>query len=160
MYFYKEWGLEFTIEFDITVTKVPAIRRNIFHFTIGGNDAQYGDCIPAIFLKAKDRKIEIVSAVNGNQNHTLSVDYNRKQKHHVVIKQFKEEQRHIYEVAIDGKTVHRIPNEQARNFSNVKLYASDPWNKSLAGPGRGGIAQVENLEAVSGIEFIRTYSIL
>ena len=40
------WGLEFKVEFDLTVTSWPTNYCQVFQFTKGGLNKSYGDRIP------------------------------------------------------------------------------------------------------------------
>ena len=46
----------------------------------------------------------------------------------MTIQQFKDSNgKYFYEIVIDGESKFKIENTQAQSFSDVKLYAGDPW---------------------------------
>ena len=49
----------------------------------------------------------------------------------IVIEQFKDQYSsngdYIYRITVAGKQVHRVINNDPREFKNVKMYVSSPW---------------------------------
>ena len=128
---YKNWGEIFKIEFDIKVTKLPTeagIKQwvNVFHFTINGDNSQYGDRIPSLFIN-KNGKFYFFTAISGNKNHEEKFDFELEKLHKIVIQQFQESEKYWYEIIMDGESKVKIENKQQQSFSSVKFYASDPW---------------------------------
>ena len=126
------WGRIFTVEADITVTKIPeASWTNVFHFTKGENVGDYGDRIPCVTI-SKSGYFYISSAVSG------FIDYMPKKfyfdvgkKHHLEIQQIQSGGKIIYEMLVDGNTIYSGENTDPRDFQNVKLYVSDPWHDAF-----------------------------
>ena len=89
----------------------------------------------------------VKSAVNGIPSYTYNHNYIIGQKYHIVIRQ-KEDQNgaYIFEVIIDGTTVHTVENTLAQRFDSVKLYASNPWMD----PFTSELGTLENLLFNSG----------
>ena len=69
----------------------------------------------------------------------------------MVIEQYQENGIYLYEIEIDGETVHSIQNDDAKSFSNVKFYASNPWYPSFT----SNIGLMENFKMLPG-KFIGT----
>ena len=102
---------------------------NVFHFTIGGKNHQYGDRIPALLISKGDKKFRIRSAVNGNKNYGQNFDFKMNQQYHIVIQQFyKQCGKYVFQIQIDDQIKHSVVNSKAQVFENVKLYASNPWH--------------------------------
>ena len=134
---FEKWGLEYKIEFDFMVKKVPSDWTNIVHF-IHGTAA---DRIPAIYLIANNTVLQIFYGVN--PYHDYRVVYTLNQKYHVVVKQFKVAEKYMYEIEVDNATVHSFENQQAEHFSDVKFYAGSPWSQGTL---TNDIALFENFE--------------
>ena len=151
---YQEWSPSFRIEFDIMVSSVlKEIWTNVFHFTIGGNNHQYGDRIPAFWIRW-NQKFGIYSAVNNNKNHNREFDFKMNQQYHIVIRQFyKQCGKYVYQIEIDGQIKHSVDNNNAKVFENVKLYASDPWHT----PFTSNYGLLKNLKVEQGmyLHFVR-----
>ena len=104
---------------------------NVFHFTIGGRNHQYGDRIPAFFIK-RNKKFGIRSAVNEDKNYRQDFDFNMNQQYHIVIRQYyKQYGIYVYQIEIDGQIKHSVDNNNAQVFENVIFYGSDPWRTSF-----------------------------
>ena len=137
---YLTWGDVFYIEFDIIVNKLPTlpmgIWTNIFHFSASGADnANYGDRIPAVFIHNNGLDysyIQIASAVSGNKNHIVDVQFSVGILYKITIRQYKDfHGQHWFEVLVNNKSYKKIVNSQPKIFRNVKLYVSNPWMSSF-----------------------------
>ena len=72
---YSKWGHFYKVEFDITVSaNLPSKWNNVFHFIIKDNNKNYGDRVPA-FMIHQDKYFYITSAVNGNRNNNIKIDF-------------------------------------------------------------------------------------
>ena len=124
---FKNWGNLFKVEFDIKITKWPSsVWTNVFHFTAKSNCRYYGDRIPALWINRRGY-FHVCSAVNGNKNYCKNFNFLLGKQYQVTIQQLKESGNYYYEIIIDGVSILKILNKQAKRFSNVKLYGSDPW---------------------------------
>ena len=56
---------EFKLSFDVFISKFTSGWQNIVHFTTGGNDPDYGERIPGVWI-ADDKQFHIRFALNGN----------------------------------------------------------------------------------------------
>ena len=129
-----KWGAQFRVSAYITVTdSLIHKRENIFHFTQGGSKAQYGDRIPAMWAN-RNGYFTIVSAVSGDNNHRFDYPYNLGKQYHVVIQQhLNSDGKVMYEIIIDGLLKHAVENNLPRDFTNVKAYVSNKWQKPFDG---------------------------
>ena len=67
-------GKQFIVTFELLLTNVATSGwTSVLHFTIGGNDAVYGDRTPAVFI-ANGKMFHIASAINGNSNQYYNID--------------------------------------------------------------------------------------
>ena len=105
---------------------------NVFHVTIGGNDKQYGDRIPAVWVNEK-RFFQIASAVGGDPNNHQDFDFNLNQWYHFeIIQEENSKGEVIYSILMDGFTVYQVFNTLPQRFEKVILYTSDPFYPSFA----------------------------
>ena len=110
--------------------------KNIIHLTTGGKNDQYGGRTPGawLFVNSLGRVMQIGSAINGKKDYKYEIKEIRKNTWiKVSISQVLVNGDYVYMIRIDGKEVHRTINEQAEIFQNVKIYASNPWDKPLDG---------------------------
>ena len=117
---YQNWGDVFKIEFGITVTKRGY--ANVFHFSADDNyrGPNYSR-IPAVWIWSARFLF-----VNSNHVHYFPILLGK--QYQIIIQQFKDSYgKYWYEIVIDRKSKFKIENTKAKSFSNVKLYASDPW---------------------------------
>ena len=49
-----------------------------------------------------------------------------------IAQQFRDD-KYIYEIKIDNKSVFKKENKHRREFTNVQMYAGDPWHKAAHG---------------------------
>ena len=125
------WGSLYTVEADIFFSKnsLKPDLINIFHFTQSANNGSYGSRIPAVFIW--NGQFHICSGVSGNQSFCLQTNFYVGKKHHLKIQQFKSEEKKIYEVKINGKTLYSGENTDPKDFENVEAYVSDPWHDAF-----------------------------
>ena len=73
---YRNWGDEYSIEFDIVVNKPPRTQwLNVFHFTANNNNCcNHGDRIPAFWVN-RDGNFYIISSVSNEGNYQKPVRY-------------------------------------------------------------------------------------
>ena len=102
---------------------------NVFQFTADGNNGKYGDRIPAFYIQNQNENgyFQICSAVNGIKNYAINHKFDLGKQYQITIKQYEKMGKYIYEIIIDGDTIDQKENTKAMNFSNVKLYGSNPW---------------------------------
>ena len=153
---FKEWGLDYKIEFDIAVQTQPQnAYTSVFHLSTGQNGKNVGARIPGVWVNKKGflHFCTLFSAKElpwGNCfNHKIEFG----QDYHVVIEQYEEDEVYKYEIEVDGQIVHSIQYDDAQLFSNVDFYASNPWDP----PFTSNIGLMENFTIFPGknsLEFI------
>ena len=105
---------------------------NVFHMTIGGNEKQYGDRIPAVWVN-EENFFQIASAVSGDPNNHQNFDFNLNQWYHFeIIQEENSKGEVIYSILMDGFTVYQVVNTLPQRFEKVILYTSDPFYRSFA----------------------------
>ena len=115
--------------------------------TIGGNDKQYGDRIPAFWVHSA-KFFQISSAVSGNpsDNQVITPDYNLNQWYHFeIIQEENSKGEVIYSILMDGFTVYQVVNTLPQRFEKVILYTSDPFFQSFAPFGELANLNIVNL---------------
>ena len=102
--------------------------------TIGSNSGKYGDRTPAIFFHPT-RGMHVTSAINGNKNWVKNVappppigEWTT-----LSVSQKSSGGKYFYSFAVGGQKIFSVENTQPREFSNVKVYASDPWYTAQPG---------------------------
>merc|ERR1711892_697874 len=142
------WARQYKVEFDIKVTKeLPgkSTYYNVFHMTIGGDQKQYGDRIPAVWVNS-DKYFHIASAVSGNPNLTKNIKYALNQWYHFeIIQEENSKGEVIYSIVMDGLTVYQVFNTLPQRFEKVILYTSDPFFQSFAPFGELANLNIVNL---------------
>jgi len=130
-------GKEYRISFDLLVAKHTSGNvwwRNVIHFTTGGNDGTYGFRTPGVWI-FKTNKLHVSSALNGN--HNAYFDFPKQVEEGKWIKmqisQTLIDNKYIFEIQQNGKTMRRVENKQATEFKNVKMYVGDPWSPPVDG---------------------------
>ena len=129
---------------------VEAEYQNVLHLTIGGDAKEYGDRTPAVWIHP-EKGIMISSAVNGTSDygffckkHLPSADKWTRYAVEQVMNE--EEEEYVYSIFINDVEKHSGINKQPEAFSNVGVYASNPWD-----PNPKNQATIRNLEIKSNI---------
>ena len=150
---------QFDISFDFRPTKWIGGWTSILHLTTGGNCCGVGGRIPGIF--PLNQKLAISFAINGNGNYyfwtpklTLNHWSNIRLTQRLIGKNY------IYQVTLNGKSVHKVINKKPQIFKNVKVYVADPWynaqpgfirNIKISGKTRPTQFFLENVRLLDGI---------
>ena len=133
----KNWGILFMIQFEIMVSNSGEGWINVFHFTADSDNSNYGDRIPAMWIKrnsgSEAGRFHIASAIGDNKDVDKEYDYELGKKYHITIKQFKDnENLYWYEIIINTESIFKMQNIAPQSFPNVYLFASDPWYSSFS----------------------------
>ena len=113
--------------------------------TIGGDQKQYGDRIPAVWVNSQ-KFFHIASAVSGNPNLNKNFSYALNQWYHFeIIQEENSKGEVIYSILMDGFTVYQVVNTLPQRFEKVILYTSDPFFKSFAPFGELANLNIVNL---------------
>ena len=133
-------GKIYFLSFEVKPSSVGSGSQNILHFTTGGNNIR----IPAVFFV--NGILTIFSAVNGNRNYKYQYTKKYTANRWFSIDIFQEliGERYIFKIKVDGKTVHEVENKIPKDFYNVDIYVSDPWNKNFKGLIRNLLITKEN----------------
>jgi len=139
----------YSVSLDIRADSFVNAWQSVIHFTINSNIAAYGDRTPGIWFWANggsQSKLHICAPVNGNRNACYNSGYiSVGQWINVKVSQQLMGGRYKYWIELDGNEVHTWDNNNAQAFSNVKVYASDPWYNQLNG-------QIRNVEVITPLD--------
>jgi len=156
----RHWNSIFKIEDPFTMTKnnllttLPTLPRewmveflfkptnydnpdwtSIFHMTIGGNQENLGDRIPAVFFHpSQDQGLVIVYSLNNDMNQQIHLPTPTIDKW-TKIRMFQkiEDGNTKIKLFINDKEMLSALNYKPTSFENVKVYASDPWHSAQPG---------------------------
>ena len=127
----KEWK----VAFDINPTDYSvAGMTNLLHLTQGGNKAQVGDRIPAIWFH-KSQGVIVSTAMDGK------AAYSRKIKPlppagewtTIEVSQTLVKSKFMFSITIGDKQVFQKRNRKPVELSDIKVYAGNPWHQSQRG---------------------------
>ena len=130
----------YTIKFDFNPRVFQSGWTNIIHLTTGGNCCNYGYRIPGVWFhgassRSTKNRLHVCSAVNGKGNFCWNsgVTIPRGKWTTVFITQQPEGNSYRYTVKVGNVQIGTVINSQAREFSNVKVFASDNWYNAAQG---------------------------
>ena len=120
---------EWSVSFEYRITGVVSSWGSIVHLTIGSNIVQMGQRTTAVFTLPNSQKLIFNTTLHDETNYICrsveNLELNRVYKIEV-------HQRYIsngnyrYFIKIDREEIHSTINSKARQFYNVKVYASNP----------------------------------
>ena len=123
---------KWSLSFDIYPHGVTKRRSSIVHLTIGNNVKKYGDRSPGIWFKPSTTKLKICSAINGSLNScyrpNLVLPIHSFTNLNITETKIDNRPNYRFQVIIGGKKYVSEINFQARDFKNVRIYASNPWH--------------------------------
>ena len=132
----KNWGKRFFVSFTLKMTNLSFKGvRNIIHITKGGNDAAYGDAIPAVYVDGDTQNLRVVTAINGIKNFHNDYTLELGKEYNVVVSQDDVNGKTFFNIYVNGELIYEIENSSPESFGTVKVYQSDPWVDSVAGVG-------------------------
>ena len=134
---------EFAVSFDIYPIFLENVWQNAIHLTSGGNQEKYGDRTPGVF--PQNDAWYISSSINGSVDNAFIYHglIPLKTWSSIQISQNFVNGQYIYLIKLNNTLIFSTVNIQPEDFSNVKVYASDPWHKAMKG-------FVRNLDIASG----------
>ena len=154
----KEWKVSF--EFKPTSYNFKGFAQ-ILQLTKGGKSGNIGDRTPALWIH-KSRGVVVVTTLNGKANVGLSFPTKKPPLNvwtEVEINQAKTGSKHMFSLIIGGETLAFMENNDPREFSDVQVFASSPWNVAQAGSIRG--FKIENMmPGESKLSYVELYMIL
>ena len=131
-------GIEWEISFEFKPKNYDdSDYTSILHLTIGEDMTQIGDRIPAIFYHA-NHGLHVTYAIGDDPNHYWDMSelpLNKWSK--IVVSQAKSGSVVNFNIEVDGAAPVSVENPTAQIFSDVKVYAADPWWNAQAGSIRG-----------------------
>merc|ERR1719153_1550486 len=126
-------GKQFNLYFEVYINKFGPNVQNILHFTSTGNNCcNVGDRIPGVWA-VEHGYLHISYALNGNGNQFGEVAVRSREWISVQISQTLINNRFVYEIRINSKSVYKLDNNRAQVFKNVKVYAGDNFHPPIDG---------------------------
>ena len=104
---------------------------------VGSDQGNHGNRIPAMWIGRtahNERRIGIASSVGNSDSYNVFKKLNKGSKRHFLIHQYQAcDGKDYYEIKRDDNSLINVENTNAQDFSNVKVYASDPWYDTFDG---------------------------
>jgi len=131
-----EWGPNFRITFDLNVHSMYSSHSNgwanVLHFTASGKDCcSIGDRVPALWTNSKRNYLYFCSNVDHHGDYcrtTTAGTFRTNSWYKIEIKQRFEAYQWWYSVEVEGLgTVVNVVNTKPGKWTNVAVYASDPF---------------------------------
>ena len=131
----EEWEISFDFKPDAYTTEGFT---SILHLTINEDLTKIGDRIPAIFYNP-DSGLHISTAIGNNPNSHRDVMPAPPvgKWTSIVMSQLKSGSKTTFSVKVDGADPFSVENPAPQEFSDVKVYAADPWWDAQPGSIRG-----------------------
>ena len=131
----SEWRV--VLEFKPTeyIYGHPRGWTSLLHLTIGGDKALHGDRTPAIFFHP-GFGIYICSSVGQDTDYCYTSSSHRPDPGiwtDIEIGQRENGNRLTFYISVSGEEVHSVTNTETREFTDVQVYASDPWYTAQPG---------------------------
>ena len=125
----------YQLEFEINVNSFPNSWVSVLHMTTGSNCCGSGSRIPAFFGNGGSTPyLHSCSSINGNGNSCTNINIGTNEWIKIKVSQnANPDGSYIFQLSMDGAIVWSVLNNQAVDFENVKLFASDPWYPSFDG---------------------------
>nr|XP_047124207.1 uncharacterized protein LOC101240290 [Hydra vulgaris] len=131
----KKLKKEFSVYFEILPTVFLYGFHNIIQITTGDNPSNYGYRNPGVWFHEKGTgELFICYDINNTTSHCKNTNpLNNKSWSTVRISQIFIEGKYMYSTELNGEMIRSEQNSDAREFSNVKVYASNSWNEVQQG---------------------------
>ena len=101
---------------------------NILHFTIRGNAGRRGDRIPSIFFIPRTTRLFICTFYRRQVCVDTQKSLPLNSEVHLEINQlYIGNGEYRYTIIQEGVIIYTVINDDAQQFSNVKVYGSNPW---------------------------------
>ena len=127
---------EYSIVFEVKPIAFSSGLQSVVHLIESNNNGLPGKLFLAVWFNSLAGNLVISSDVSGNKGFHYIYDGTiaLNEWTEVSVSQFKySDVEYVYEIKLNGKQVHSIMNEGAQEFSNIKVYASDPFSLPLVG---------------------------
>ena len=125
-------GQQWYLSFDLKPTGTTGALSNILHLTRGGDESRIGDKMPSVSFLPRTSRLQVCNAVGYNKSHCFESPTSLELNDYVNVRirqtwDVKYSTYRIY-IELDNNLVYNITNIAAREFTNMLLYVSDPWN--------------------------------
>ncbi|XP_002157249.1 uncharacterized protein LOC100204634 isoform X1 [Hydra vulgaris] len=119
-------GKQFYIFFQIKLNSFSHGYRSVIHLTLGEDNVKYGDRIPGVWIY--EQKLHVAFAISGNKNeYFFSKPLPLNEWISVAISQHTHPFDPTFEVFINEDSVYQTKNLNQKEFTNINVYAGDPW---------------------------------
>ena len=129
-----EWIVSFTVRMTSLVRSNYFC--NVLHLTKGGTNGQHGDRTPSVYLTPLRDKYYFATTMNQqfsfNTETTKGLVINVL-THIEIHQRYTSGGEYRFFIKINGEEVYSTINTNAQQFYNVKVYGSNPWEKSCTG---------------------------
>nr|XP_047124211.1 coadhesin-like [Hydra vulgaris] len=131
----KNMNKEYMVSLEVKPTSFDnTTYRNILQLTANRSLSNYGDRNPLIYFTNKTGCLVVSSAINGIKNKILTIKtLSLNEWASIKVVQQLVNGSYNFSVAINGNVITSVINLQPIEFSNAKVYASDPWNPAQSG---------------------------
>lgn len=126
---YRIWHLEVEI---MPYDKNHFSWVNLLHFTASGeNFGHAGDRMPLISLYPGENKLHIASYVNNDASFAFDSSHKMQKNSWTKLEvgQTYLQGQYVYYIKIDGKQHFSVVNQYPRDFTDMMVYACDPWSE-------------------------------
>nr|XP_047140263.1 uncharacterized protein LOC124815535 isoform X2 [Hydra vulgaris] len=108
---------------------------SVIHLTIGGDYGINGYRIPGVwFNNDGSGKMLICSSVNGDHSYCILTEPIKSNEWSSIrISQFQINEVYMYSVYLKGNNIYSIKNTLPQTFTNINVYAANPWHIELDG---------------------------
>ncbi|XP_065651871.1 uncharacterized protein LOC136079651 isoform X2 [Hydra vulgaris] len=125
---------EYSVSFKLKPESYFQFFRNVIHLTTGDDYGKYGSRTPAVFVYPNSLGLQIASAVNGNNNYNfLTQPLSLNEWSSIKISQTQLNETYMYTAYLNELMIYSTKNDMPQTFSNVLVYAANPWNIALDG---------------------------
>ena len=126
---FKQWIVTLDI---MPIGLVKNVYSNILHMGTGGEKENYGDRTPAIYCFRNQTTLRIVSAINGVTSYPfISSPLPMHKWTRVEVSQLRQSNgSYQFTIQIADNIIAQVENTDAREFSNVKVFASNNYTSA------------------------------
>ena len=124
-----EWIVSFTIR--MKTLSMSELWCSLTHLTQNGNNENHGDRTPAVFLEGTPTIIYALftASVDGDKSHqyiSSQIPKINEMTHFEIHQRYVSGGKYRYFIKMNGQEIYATINDDARQFYNVKVYASHP----------------------------------
>merc|ERR1719209_1380019 len=137
-------GKEFSISLELFLDSYPGAEvpfANILHITLGADNTNMGDRIPALWIKP-DKEIHEGAAISGKVNSVGNHAIESGKWNKIEINQKLVDGKYMYEVLLNGESKRSVENTTPEKYENVKVFAGDDWYPAADG-------KIKNLKIIT-----------